>query len=213
MNTFCLNFENVSKSFDLRLLYKNVNFTIYPADIVLLTGKNGSGKSTLLKLAAGLSKPSKGKISYSLPPEQSAYLGHATFLYPQLTAFENLEFWIKAFGLQKDNFKERILQTLKLVNLHKFADDTVNIFSRGMAQRLNIARIILQDPSFLLLDEPCTGLDLDSKAIFYACIDEFKAKNACILWVSHDLQADKKYANKFMHIEDKSIKINGEEMC
>ncbi len=208
MENYCLKFENVSQNFDLRLLYKNINFELNFSDTVLLTGKNGSGKSTLLKLANGLLKPSKGRIFSNVPKHEQGYLGHSTFLYPQLTAYQNLEFWTKALaknGYGAKELREKIIDTLKLVNLHKFIDDTVNIFSRGMAQRLNIARIIMQKPKLLMLDEPCTGLDHESKSIFYSCIENFKQKNTCILWVSHDFESDCKYADKNFHIADKEI--------
>ncbi len=208
-HNYYLSFENVSKNFDLRLLYKDINFKLYPSDIVLLTGKNGSGKSTLLKMAAGLLSPSKGKIHCTLAKEHCAYLGHYTFLYPQLTAYENLEFWAKA-SLLNTNSKElnqKIMEALNLVHLHKFAHDFVHIFSRGMAQRLNLARIILQEAELLLLDEPSTGLDFQSKEIFYQCIADFRARNACILWVSHDIEADKVHANKFIQIENKNVEF------
>lgn len=243
MKTPCITFENVTKIFDMRLLYKNINFELQFSDIVLLTGNNGTGKSTLLRMAADLCRPTLGKITYHVEPRNRAYLGHTTFIYPQLTAFENLEFWTKAVenwtkkmhGVQfqediKNSSEEftqdgdqkillpydletKILSVLKQVNLEKFAHDPAGIFSRGMSQRLNIARVLLQDPQFLLLDEPCTGLDTESKEIFYTCIKDFTKKNACILWVSHDAKADSIYATHRMHIERQAMvmtKINKE---
>ena len=152
MDTPVLTFENISKMYDLRLLYKNVSLCLYPAQTILITGKNGSGKSTLLKMAAELTKPSHGKISCAAEKEEIGYLGHQTFIYPHLSAYENLYFWAKAF--QKNISEQAVLTVLKKVFLDKFSHDRAGIFSRGMAQRLNIARIILQEPRLLLLDEP-----------------------------------------------------------
>lgn len=204
VNNACITFENVSKTFDMRLLYKDVNVELYPSNIVLLTGNNGSGKSTLLRMAAELCRPTQGSIKCHLPQAQCAYLGHATFIYPQLSAYENLEFWTHAVRGKKP-VKSEILSILKQVNLEKFAHDPAGIFSRGMSQRLNIARIILQNPTMLLLDEPSTGLDAESKIVFYDCIQDFAQKNACVLWVSHDADIDSKYATHRMHIEKKHI--------
>lgn len=204
VNNACIIFENVSKTFDMRLLYKNVNILLYPSNITLLTGNNGTGKSTLLRIAAELCRPTHGSITCNVPKAQCAYLGHATFIYPQLTAYENLEFWTHAVRGKKPA-KSEIMSVLKQVNLEKFTHDPAGIFSRGMSQRLNIARIILQDPTFLLLDEPSTGLDTESKTIFYNCIQSFAQKKACILWVSHDAEADSKYATHLMHIEKQGI--------
>ncbi len=206
-----LTFENISKMYDLRLLYKNVHFCLYPKQTALVTGKNGSGKSTLLKLAAELPKPTQGKIICSFEKEKIGYLGHQTFIYPHLSAYENLLFWTQAFTRKKCAEKE-ILTLLKRVFLEKFCYDKAGIFSRGMVQRLNIARIILQDPSLLLLDEPCTGLDKESQELFYAVIQEFQAKNAAILWVSHNPQEDMRCASHMLHIEKQQIaftKIQG----
>ena len=200
----CITFENVSKMFDMRLLYKNVNLELCPSNVVLLTGNNGTGKSTFLRMAAELCLPSHGSITCHVPKQQCAYLGHATFIYSQLTAYENLEFWTQAVSGKKPHESE-ILSALRQVNLEKFAYDPAGIFSRGMSQRLNIARVILQNPSFLLLDEPSTGLDTESKNIFYRCIQSFAEKKACILWVSHDAEADSVYATHRMHIEKQHV--------
>lgn len=204
MNKPVLTFENISKMYDLRLLYKNVHFCLYPKQTALVTGKNGSGKSTLLKLAAELTTPTQGKIVCSFEKEKIGYLGHQTFIYPHLSAYENLLFWTQAFTQKKCAEKE-ILTLLKRVFLEKFRHDKAGIFSRGMAQRLNIARIILQNPSLLLLDEPCTGLDKESRELFYAVIQEFQEKNAAILWVSHSPQDDMRYASHMLHIEKQQV--------
>lgn len=205
MNDPILTFENISKMYDLRLLYKNASFCVYPAQTVLITGKNGSGKSTLLKMIAELTKPSQGKITCSLEREEIGYLGHQTFIYPHLSACENLRFWTKAF--QKTVSEQEISAVLKKVFLEKFSYDRAGIFSRGMAQRLNIARIILQNPRLLLLDEPCTGLDKESQQLYYSVISEFQSQNACILWVSHNPQEDLAYATHTLHIEKQQITL------
>lgn len=205
MNKPVLTFENISKLYDLRLLYKNVGFCLYPEQTVLITGKNGSGKSTLLKMTAELTKPSQGKITCTAEKEEIGYLGHQTFIYPHLSACENLRFWAKAF---QKNISEKEIQTvLKKVFLEKFSHDQAGIFSRGMAQRLNIARIILQAPHLLLLDEPDTGLDKESQELFYTVIKEFQMQKACILWVSHNPQKDLAYATHILHIEKQQITL------
>lgn len=203
MNKPVLTFENISKRYDLRLLYKNVSFCLYSGQTALITGKNGSGKSTLLKMIAELTKPSQGKILCTAEKGEIGYLGHQTFIYPHLSACENLRFWAKAF--QKDISEQKIAAVLKKVFLEKFSHDRAGIFSRGMAQRLNIARIILQAPHLLLLDEPDTGLDKESRELFYSVIKDFQEQKACILWVSHNPQIDSAYATHVLHIEKQQI--------
>lgn len=202
-----LQFNKVSKTFDLRLLYKNVNFSVFTKQTILITGKNGTGKTTLLKIIANLIPATNGEVIVNIEKEKIGYLGHQTFIYPHLSAIENLRFWTQAFrGINVTD--EEILQILKKVRLDKFSHDNAGIFSRGMAQRLNIARILLQNPSLLLLDEPSTGLDKESKILFHSVIQEFQEKNASILWVSHAPQEDSFLATHEMHIENKQITIN-----
>lgn len=148
--------------------------------ISLITGVNGAGKSTLLRVIAGLARPDAGTVSLVGRP---GYLGHATFLYPGLTARENLAFWAGAAGLAAD-----IDSLLARVGLEKAADERVRVFSRGMAQRLNLARLLMADPEIYLLDEPATGLDAQSRDFLRAEIVRAKNAGACILMVSHDEQ-------------------------
>lgn len=203
MNNSSIIFDAVSKIYSSRLLYKNVNVELFPASVTLLTGNNGTGKSTLLRMAMNLSTPTTGEVRCSIPKEKCAYLGHSTFLYPHLTATENLAFWYEASLGEKPKV-EHITDTLKKVNLDRFAHDPAHIFSRGMAQRLNIARILMQKPHLILLDEPSTGLDVQSRSILHDAIKNFVTQNACILWVSHDAKEDAAFATHRMHIENKT---------
>lgn len=147
--------------------------------ITLITGANGAGKSTLLRIIAGLSCPDLGTVNIS---GKVGYLGHATFLYPGLTARENLAFWARALGivnLDLDKLLER-------VGLEKSTRERVRVFSRGMAQRLNLARLLMAEPEILLLDEPSTGLDAQSRQFLHNEIISAKNNGACTLLVSHD---------------------------
>lgn len=207
MDNPVITFSSISKMYDLRLLYKNVSFCLYPNQTVLVTGKNGSGKSTLLKMLAGLTPPTQGKITCTAEKEDIGYLGHQTFIYPHLSAFENLLFWTKAAGKFSVGEQE-IYTVLKTVFLDKFAHDNAGIFSRGMAQRLNIARIILQNPKILLLDEPGTGLDKESKELLCRVIGGFQKQNACILWVSHNPAEDAAFASHILHIEKQCVTLS-----
>lgn len=204
MDSPCVSFHAVSKIYGSRLLYKNVNAELYPSTTTLLTGNNGTGKSTLLRMIVELSMPSSGQIRCNIAKEKCAYLGHSTFLYPHLTATENLAFWYEGILGKKPDARQ-IMDMLKKVKLDRFAHDPAHIFSRGMAQRLNIARILMQEPTLVLLDEPSTGLDTQSRNILHDSIKAFMAKNACILWVSHNAQDDSIFASHRMHIENKIV--------
>lgn len=143
----------------------SLSFSVNKGDRIALTGRNGSGKTTMLLLAAGLLRPSSGNVLlFGENPASSAaarrrigYLGHELGHYDELTALENLRFHARIFGIRPSDGE--LLNALSSVELEDRGDDLVASFSRGMKERLGIARITLHDPELLLLDEPTSGLD------------------------------------------------------
>ncbi len=200
-----LKVEKLAKNFDSRLLFKNVEFEILPQSIHLLQGANGAGKSTLFKILLGLCDHDMGEIKTELTHKDVGYIAHSLFQYPQFTALENLKFWHNLHT--NKSYKDDIyIDFLKKVGLGLFAYEQVRIFSRGMKQKLNIARLLLQEPKLYLLDEPTTGLDVDARAFLISHIEEAKKSGASVFWISHDIENDMKYAD-FLHIlEDKTLK-------
>lgn len=191
-----LRLENISKLYGERLIFKSVSLELEPGKILLLAGANGAGKSTLLRIMAGLSRPSGGKVSLDMPAgrvaeAQIGYLGHQTFLYPQLSALENLRFWSRLYGLEAQEGLENALNSaLDRVELARFAHEPAGNFSRGMAQRLNLARVLLQRPALLLLDEPGTGLDERARKLLKNEILLARERGAGVVWISHSLAED-----------------------
>ena len=177
-----ISLQGIEKRFGARLLYKEVSLDVFPG-IMLLTGANGSGKSTLLKIMAGLLRPDAGSVICPTPEEERAFLGHGTFIYGELTALENLRFWSGMAGARKTD--KELMAALDEVGLAKRADDKAGIFSRGMAQRLNLARLLCASPRLIFLDEPETGLDPASRDMLYRCVTRFRDGGAGIVWVSH----------------------------
>jgi heme exporter protein A len=147
-----------------------VDLAIHAGESVLLLGPNGAGKSTLLRILATLIRPTAGTLAIFGEETGSAdrlalrrrigFLSHQTFLYDHLTGLENLEFYGRLYGL--DDPEDRARAALRDVGLENRGMDLVRGFSRGMQQRLAIARAMLHDPEILLLDEPFTGLDRES---------------------------------------------------
>jgi heme exporter protein A len=196
-----LRLRKVSKVFGVRPVLKNVSFDLDAGRVMLVVGPNGAGKSTLMKIAAGLSQPTFGEVEHGVGPEGIGYLGHATFIYPGLTALQNLAFWAKLFKISRD--EKTLLAVLTRVGLKAAAHEPARSFSRGMAQRLSLARVLLMEPKLLFLDEPGTGLDEASLKILHDEIAAAKARGAAIMWVSHDVRGDLARADQVLSLEDR----------
>ena len=187
-----IQFSEVEKRYGMRLALRGVTLAIAAGECVALVGHNGSGKTTLLKIAAQLTQPSRGGIAFrsgdtpiSLDEVKSkvGMVGHHTLLYEELTAEENLIFFAKLFGLA--NPVEKARQALQPVGLAGRATDLVRTFSRGMRQRLSIARALLASPGLLLLDEAGTGLDPEGQEWLGATIKRLRDSGCTILMSTH----------------------------
>lgn len=192
--------RGVGKFFGSRLVLRDVSVEARAGEALLVVGGNGAGKTTLLKIMAGLCRASAGAVDVRVPPERSAYLGHATFLYPRLSATANLLFWGRMYGLSPA--QADIDAVLGRVGLAHVAGEPAGTFSRGMAQRLNLARVFLIDPALVFLDEPGTGLDPASQDLLRREILALKARGAAVVWVSHHLAADLPLAERVLHLRD-----------
>nr|WP_272881445.1 ABC transporter ATP-binding protein [Fundidesulfovibrio soli] len=191
--------KSVAKFYGERLVFKGVDLELSPGRVLMVVGANGAGKSTLLRVMAGLSRPSAGNIECGLEKGEMAYLGHQTFIYPEDTALENLRFWTGLYGLGLDD--EALVAALERVGLKKFSQERAGHFSRGMAQRLNLARVFCIAPRLLFLDEPDTGLDEASRAILHQEIERAGHGERSVVWVSHHLERDLVKADDVLHLE------------
>lgn len=186
----------------IRTILKDIQFKVAAGQILAILGPNGAGKSTILKCIAG-TIPKQGTCqifgSDKKTPEvkkQIGYLGHETFLYEKLSAQENLEFFAGLYGADTS-----IQALLDSFSLSAVAHQLVESFSRGMKQRLALARAILADPRLLLLDEPFTGLDLEASRLLESTISERKSKSAIVL-TTHELQRAYKIADHFLVVKN-----------
>ncbi len=189
--------SDLTKIYGLLPVLKSLDLTIYQGEFVALLGPNGSGKSTLLRLMSGLSKPSQGTIrigGWEIPSEamavraQIGMVSHKPLLYENLTAYENLNFFAKLYNLSAEVRETRIAELLRQVGLHKRADSLVRTFSRGMQQRLSIARALIHEPDVLFFDEPYTGLDQDAGDMLYGLLKDAHNTQRTIIMTTHQLQ-------------------------
>ena len=202
-----LELKNVAHFFGQRLIFKNINLKINSGKIYILAGPNGAGKSTLLKIMAKIIPPSHGDVQMDLSSAQIAYLGHQTFIYSSFSALANLNFWNSLYNLNLD--EAELIQILDRVGLKAFAYEKAGNFSRGMAQRLSLARVIMQNPRLLFLDEPGTGLDSESRRMLTAEVVAASKRGAGVVWVTHDSE-DFLVADHIFFLQNKKITFSAQ---
>ena len=186
--------RGVTKAFGTRKALDDVSFTLPEGAFLSIFGPNGAGKTTLLRVLSTLARPSVGRVSIcgidakEEPDKVRERIGmilHASMLYPDLTAEENLALYAELYGVSDPQARAREL--LDAVGLSHRRLDQVRTFSRGMTQRVSIARALVHDPQVVFLDEPYSGLDPHAVDIFDQLIDSIRSDRTFAM-VSHDLQ-------------------------
>jgi ABC-2 type transport system ATP-binding protein/heme exporter protein A len=174
---------------------RNINIRIEKGEFLTIFSPNGAGKTTLIKIMSTLVSPTSGKVVIDgidikeNPIEIRKKIGvisHETYLYHELTATENLRFFGRMYGTP--NIENRIDELIKQVGLAYRKNDRVRTFSRGMKQRLSIARALIHDPHILFLDEPYTGLDQHASATFDRILGGMNAHDKTRVLISHDIE-------------------------
>jgi heme exporter protein A len=148
--------RNLSKRFGEKRVFHRVSVALDRGQFLLVTGPNGSGKTTLLRVLAGLAAPTSGELDRP-PRELVGYLGHEPLVYRELTPLENLELFGRLYRVAER--RERTGMLLERFGLWDVRHERVSTFSRGMQQRLGLCRVLLHEPSLLVLDEPFNALD------------------------------------------------------
>jgi heme exporter protein A len=186
---------DLSKFYGLRPVLRNVSLAVAQGEFVAILGPNGAGKTTLLRVLATLVRPDGGKLSIGgadvlqHPQQARAQIGmvsHQPLVYPDLTAFENLTFYARMYGVGRKDEQALVTGVLERVDLLRRAQEPVRTFSRGMLQRLAIGRAILHDPALLLLDEPYTGLDQASANRLNALLRELAVAGRAVVMTTHE---------------------------
>jgi ABC-type multidrug transport system ATPase subunit len=189
MSAPLLRLKGVEKSYGPVTALRQVDLELNEGETLSLLGPNGAGKSTLLRISAGLAAPSQGQVEIlgaSHDRRAVGYLGHATLLYAELTAKENLAFVGRLYGLKSPD--RRADQLLEEEGLARVAHRRAGGFSRGMAQRLAIARARVHDPRLLLLDEPFTGLDVPAMEDLTRRLQALRGQGQSWILVTHEVE-------------------------
>ncbi len=199
--------QGLAKYFGRFTALRSLTVTIGRGEFISLFGRNGAGKTTFLRVVAGLSRPSSGSLRI-LDPQPLAplaarglmgYLSHNTALYLDLTALENLRFYAELHGLpHQDSDLER---RIDVVGLSGRGHEPVRNYSRGMQQRLAIARAFLHDPQILLLDEPFTGLDQAGTEFLKGYLAGARRDGKTCIMATHDVPLGYELADRMVVIE------------
>jgi heme exporter protein A len=186
--------NGVVKQYGLNPVLRGVDLSVEQGEFVTLVGPNGAGKSTLMGIIATLLRPTTGEVrvgGWRLPEQADrvrrhiGLVSHHSLLYRDMTAAENLAFFARLYRLE--DREGRVAEALRKVGLYARQRDPVGTFSRGMVQRLTIARATLHEPDVLLLDEPYTGLDQEASHLLDELLREETARGRTILMITHDL--------------------------
>jgi sodium transport system ATP-binding protein len=194
--------DKVTKTFKDKKIYvtalKHVSFHIKKGETVGLLGENGAGKTTLLRSIATLLQPTEGSITVSgfdtqdkpneIKQKIGVLFGGETGLYDRLTARENLEYFARLYGLSKHETKVRIDELARMFGMRDYLDRKVGSFSKGMRQKVAIARTLIHNPEIILFDEPTTGLDITSSNVFRQLVHQLKQDGKTIIFSSHIME-------------------------
>jgi len=182
-----IKFTKVEKKYGSVYALRRLDMEIAAGECVALTGRNGSGKTTLLRVASQLTRPTRGELSFPGLDRGAApaigYVSHAVMIYEELTAEENLLLFARLLGIAQPT--KRAADLLEATGLATRKDSPARTFSRGMKQRLAIARALLEDAGVLLLDEPGTGLDSESILWLTATIRQLRDLGRTIVMSVH----------------------------
>ncbi len=194
-NTYDIKAEGLTKSFGPVEALRGIDLSVEKGEFYTLFGPNGAGKTTFIKILSTLAKPSSGKLTIAghdavKDPDGvrgvTGVVSHDPFLYENLSAFENIKFFGTMYGVHDAD--GRAAEVIDRVGLGKRMHDLVRNFSRGMKQRLAVARAIVHDPGILLLDEPYTGLDQHGARVFGEMLSMLKSDRRTILMTTHNLE-------------------------
>ena len=198
--------RKLAKYYGHQLVFKNVSFEAGKGEIVLMLGANGSGKSTLLKIIGGALQPTSGDMNITPDNASIGYMAHDTFLYPQLTALENITFWCRLYG--KKASTKFVYSQLNKFGLGNFLHERTSCFSRGMAQKLNFVRVMCIEPDILLLDEPATGLDREARQLFREELIILRDSGMLVFWVTHFPELNYSLADRVLEIKNKTAYLS-----
>ncbi len=193
---------------------KNITFEANDGEIIGILGPNGAGKTTLLRMIAGILEPTEGKITFDgldyknneiEIKQKIAYLSGNTKIYDTLSAYELLKMCSQIYGVPKENIENRIKEITKILGMEQFLYNKIANLSTGQTQKVNLARCLIHNPKYYILDEATTGLDIISSQIILNFIKEEREKGKTILYSTHYMEEAENICNKVIMINKGEI--------
>lgn len=215
--------NELSKKFKEIKAVDKLSFSVTEGEIVGLLGENGAGKTTTLRAISTMLKPTEGKIEVNgydvvknpseVRREIGILFGGEVGIYDRLTARENIEYFGKLYGMSLEEINKRINELSTDLDMSEYIDRKAGKFSRGMKQKVSIARTIVHSPKVMLFDEPSTGLDVSAARVIHDFILKCKSENKIILLSSHSMKEVEKLCdrvviiNKGKLVEQGTVKV------
>ena len=210
-----ISLKSVCKNYGHIKALKNINLEINSGDSISIFGENGAGKSTLLKILSLQSKNSSGKITFNGKTAKElnddfrlkfGVISHNSFLYNNMSAYENLMFYGSLYNVS--NLENKVIELLKKFDIYKRRDDLIRTYSRGMLQRVSIARALIHSPQIIFLDEPYTGLDKVASINLSNILKEEISNKKTLILITHDLEVGLDIGNKILILNKGEIVFN-----
>lgn len=205
-----IRFENLSLRYGNRVLFKDLNFSIYEGDYFCIAGENGSGKTTLMNAILGMKEPAEGKITISndiktgigyLPQQKSLQKDFPASVYEVvISGFQEKRGFRPFYNNKEKEIADKNMKRLGILDIKK---QSFGELSGGQQQRVLISRALCATDKIILLDEPVTGLDKETTEEMYKIINELNDAGVTIVMISHDASATIRYASRVLHLGNK----------
>ncbi|UCE11797.1 MAG: ABC transporter ATP-binding protein [Candidatus Thorarchaeota archaeon] len=209
--------NDLTRRYGYRTALRKISFSLEEGGIHGLFGANGAGKTTLMRILSTILRPHKGEVRVlGLDPEEDTLelrarlgiVGDKPLLYAELTGRENLRFYGRLYGMEKESIEKRIEDLSQRFDVFEWLDEPTKILSTGLRKRFDVARSLIHDPELYLLDEPFSGLDQDSSAVFLEYLDDHR-NDRTVLLTTHNLALGARICDDYLTLKKGEVTGQG----